>query len=217
MDPVPRPRAIFGVTKRDIPGVLNRSQTMYTGFMANIGMFGSPTITMVAFLALITALLAAQQTTSGTKAKGSAALRNAKAHAVWTAMEILRAYAQGLADVLNADNAIALIESAGLLVAAAPRHQKDTLAATLTSTPGLVHLDANASVLAGTAARSKRVQFNWQWSGDSGKTWNDVHSTPHANTDVVGLALMSTYSFRVSCTIAKVTGAWSQPVGLLVH
>ncbi len=96
-------------------------------------------------------------------------------------------------------------------------HQKDILAAELTTTPGVVHLDANASLLVGPADASKNVTFNWQMSGDGGKTWTDLHSTPLGNTDVLGLALLSTYGFRVSVTIGKVTGAWSQPVSLLVH
>jgi hypothetical protein len=61
------------------------------------------------------------------------------------------------------------------------------------------------------------VTFNWQWSGDGGASWNDVRSTPYASTDVTGLALMTTYSFRVCVTVGKDVGPWSQAVSLLVH
>jgi hypothetical protein len=151
-----------------------------------------------------------QQAVTGTKARAPATLRNTKRDAVWTAMEILRAYVQGLADVMDAASAASLIEAAGLLVGAVPGHQKALLTATLTTTAGDVHLDANANAF-------RKVTFNWQWSGNNGQTWNDAHATPYANTDVLGLTLMSTYSFRVSVTIGKVTGAWSQAVSLLVH
>jgi hypothetical protein len=147
------PRAIFGGPKRKVPGVLARAQAMYGGITENAALFVGLPITMVAFLALITALVLSQQAATGTKARGSATLRNTKRDAVWTAM-------------------------------------------------------ANAS---------RKVTFNWQWSGNNGQSWNDARATPYANTDVVGLALMSTYSFRVSVTIGKATGAWSQPVSLLVH
>jgi|HubBroStandDraft_6_1064221.scaffolds.fasta_scaffold1138756_1 hypothetical protein len=66
-----RPRASFGTTKKNIPGVLFRSRGMYNGFTANVALLGSPTITMAAFLALITALEQAQETATETKAKGS--------------------------------------------------------------------------------------------------------------------------------------------------
>jgi hypothetical protein len=190
---------------------------MYNGFTANVAMFASPPITMAAFLAVITALVIAQQNATGTKARGAASLRDTKRDAVWTAMDSLRAYIQGLADVVSADSAASLIEAGGLLVAATATHQKAPLTATLNATPGFVKLDANASLLTGRAAASKRVTFNWQWSADSGKTWNNAGSTPYASTEVTGLTPMTTYSFRVSVTIGKVTEAWSQAVSLLVH
>jgi hypothetical protein len=217
MSEASHPRAIFGTDKRNIPGVLFRSQAMRDAIVANAATFNSPTVTMVVFLGLITALAVAQQSAKATRAKGTAALRNTKRDAVWTAMESLQKYVQGLADVLSADGATALIEAAGLVVAATPKHEKALLAATLTTTPGLVHLAAHASLLAGKGNAGKKATFNWQWSGDNGKTWNSVSSTPHANTDVGGLALMGTYSFRVSATIGKVVGAWSQAVSVLVH
>jgi hypothetical protein len=217
MSTVARPRASLGTQKKDVPGVQARAQAMYDGFMANAGTFGSPTVSMTVFLALITALTQAQQNATGTRAKGAATLRNTKRDALWTAMESLRAYAQGLADALNAAEAASLIESAGLLVATTRRSPKAALSATLTATPGTVHLEANASLLVGAADAHRKVTFNWEQSGDGGKTWTDLRSTPYASTDVPGLTLMSTYSFRASVTIGKDVGAWTQDVSLLVH
>jgi hypothetical protein len=37
------------------------------------------------------------------------------------------------------------------------------------------------------------------------------------STDVAGLALLQTHSFRVCVTIARTTGPWTQAVSLLVH
>jgi hypothetical protein len=213
MSTASRPRPSFGTTKRYIVAVLLRAQAMYAGFEA----FTSLPITMVAFLALITALANAQTNALTLKTRGLAALRNTKRDALWTAMGILSAYVQGLADTMSAENASSLIQSAGLVVAGTGARAKAILTATLTPAPGVVHLVANASLLAGKAAKSKRLTFNWEWSSDGGKTWNDAGSTPHANTDVTGLTLMTTYSFRVSVTTAKAAGAWSQAVGLLVH
>jgi hypothetical protein len=123
----------------------------------------------------------------------------------------------GLADALDAGAAASLIEAAGLLISGVPTHRKALLTATLTTTPGMVHLEANRSFLVPPADIWKNATFNWQWSADGGATWNDARSTPNANTDIAGLALMSTYSFRASVTIGKATSAWCQAVSLVVH
>ena len=211
------PQATLGTTKKYIPGVQFRAKSMYDGIMANIAMFPGLPITMVAFLAAITALATAQQNATGTRAKGTGSLRNTKRDAVWTGMELLRAYTQGLADTLSAEAAASLIQSAGMLVGAVQTHQKPALTAKLTTVPGVARLDANRSLLAGPANTRKRAMLSWQMSADGGKTWIDLKATPYATTEVIGLTLLSTYSFRVNVTVAKVTGAWSQAVTLLIH
>ena len=211
----PRPRATLGVGKDNRIGVLARAKIMYAAFIAALAMFPSPTVSMAAFLALIEAFDAAQQATTS-RAKGLASARDGKRDAVWTAMESLRSYVQGLADALTPNNAGALIEAAGLLVAGRGARAKAVLQASLTPTPGIVHLVANASILVG-GRRTKFVTFHWQWSSDNGKTWNDGGSTPLADTLVPNLTLMTLYQFRVAATVSRTTGAWSQPVGLLVH
>jgi hypothetical protein len=215
MSELSRPVGIYGTGKKNIPGVILRAQAMHDNILLNVATFVSPTISMVVFLALITALAAAQQNALSTKAKGTATFRNTKRDAVWTAMDVLRGYIQSIADTMSAENASSVLQMGGLLVAATAARAKAILAATLTTTGGLVHLEANASLLKGKAARGRKAQFNWEWSSD-GKTWNSVASTPYARTDVTGLTPMSTYSFRVSVTVGKVTGAWSQPVSILV-
>jgi hypothetical protein len=170
---------------------------------------------MVVFLALITALVNAQQTATETKSKGSAKARDVKLNLVWVAMRTLIAYVEGLAAVLDVDAAAALIQSAGLLVAAASTRHKAVLAAVLTPVAGLVVLNANASALAGKAATSRKLMFNWQVSQDA-KTWTDLHSTTYASTEATGLTALTTYYFRVSVTVGKVAGPWSQPVSILV-
>jgi hypothetical protein len=213
-----RPRASFGTEQRNIPGVLLRSRGMYNGFTANVALLGSPTIPMPAFLALIDALEQAQETTTLTKAKGSALVRDTKRDALWTAMEVLQKCAQSVADTMTATNAAALIVAAGLLVTKIGAYQKPALTAALAATPGSVVLEANRTLFAGAANRGRRVAFNWQWSLDGGKTWTSVTSTPVASTVIPGLTLLCTYSFRVSVTISREpAGPWSQAISVLVH
>src|SRR6202044_173665 len=133
-----RPHAIFGTEKKDTSGVLGRSQTMYSSISQNIAMFASLPITMVAFFALISLLAAAQQTATGTRAKGTTSTRNSKRNDVWAAMVNLQGYVQGLADKMSVADATTLIEAAGLVVAKAAARRKDTLTATLTAAQGSV-------------------------------------------------------------------------------
>jgi hypothetical protein len=211
-----RPRASLGVTKKNIIAVLARAHAMYTAFITMVIMLPSPTVTMVVFLNLIQALETAQNGVSS-KAKGLATARNQKRNELWTAMESLRAYVQSIADTLGADKAAALIEAAALVVAKAQVKHKDILTPVLVpGQPGTVRLFANLTVLAGKTRRKKH-QVNWSVSSDGGKTWVILPSTPYGTTDVPNLALLVEHQFRVSVTIGKTTGDWSQPAKLLVH
>jgi hypothetical protein len=207
-----KPRAVTGCAREQSPGVLSRAKIMYAAILAVIGQFPNLPITMAAFLALIQPFDTAQQSMKG-KPRGLASVRDTKRDAVWTAMQSLRIYVQSLADALPAPEAIALIELAGLLVAGVPVHLKPLLVAKLTTLPGVVHLVANASLL--VKSTSKKVMFNWEWSSD-GKVWNTLPSTPLADTQMTGLTAMTTYWFRVSVTISRVNGEWSQPTSVLV-
>ncbi len=212
-----KPRATFGVHKKDVPGVLIRAMAMYDGLSAHPATFSAPTVSLLVFLALVNALSQAQQATKEARSTAISTTRNVKRDAVWTAMVSLQAYVQGLADLLDAQAATELILQAGLLVAGTTAHSKAILTASLAVTAGTVHLRANRKALAGRAHRSKHLFFNWEMSADGGQTWTALPSTPYTSTDVAGLTLLSTYSFRVSVTIGKVTEPWSQAVGILVH
>ena len=218
MNHVAGPRGVFGTTQKNYPGVQARGQAMANSIQANIASFPALPITIAAYVALQTAFVLAQQVATETKAKGSAKLRNLKAIALWNAMELIQKYIQGLANGLSAEAAASLIESGGLLVAKAAKHPKAALTAALTATQGNVLLEANRALLVGKDDARKHVLFNWQWSGDGGKTWNSVASTPVATTVIPGLTPLTTYSFRVSVTVSKEpAGAWSQAISLLVH
>jgi hypothetical protein len=217
MSTMTRPRASLGVKKRNIIAVLARARAMYSAFLAAVGTFPSPTVAMTVFITLVQALEAAQQAVTSTKAKGLAAARDLKRNELWTAMESLRAYVQAICDSVTAENAAAFIEAAGMVTAKAQARHKDILTPVLVpGQPGTVRLYANMTVLMGKS-RGKKHQFNWSVSSDGGKTWASLPSTPYATTDVPNLALMVEHVFRVSVTVGKSTGEWSQPAKLLVH
>jgi hypothetical protein len=207
------PRASFGTTKKKIAGVTARARLMYAAILAAVATFQTPPVTMVIFLGLIQALEVAQLA-AATKAKGLASARNSRRDTLWTAMETLLVYVQGIANTVSVTDAITVIESAGLLVAKARVQAKALLQAKLTTTPGTVHLVANATLLRGNT--KKHVVYSWAWSLD-GKSWTLVPSTPYARTDIANLTLLTTYWFRVSATVGTAVGEWSQPVSVLVH
>ena len=210
-----KPRFAFGTKRKNTPKVLKRARLMYAGMSGAPSVFSSPTVSMPDFLAFIEALEAAEGIvpSGGT---GVAALRNVRREDLWEAMQSLGTFVQGLANKLDSTSAIALIEQAGLLVAGSPAHGKELLQARLTAVPGLVHLVANGSMLTGRVSSKRRV-FLWQWRAIGETVWNSVPPTPLADTEIANLPLMTEVSFRVSVTISRTTGAWTDPVTILVH
>jgi hypothetical protein len=103
-----------------------------------------------------------------------------------------------------------------MFAADVPAHDKALLEAKLIpGQPGAVQLIANASML--TGGSKKRPTFNWGGSLDGGKTWSITQSTPHANTVLANIPLGTNLVVRVSVTLGKVTGAWSQEVDIQVQ
>src|SRR5262249_36636472 len=160
MNATSKPKAAFGTAKKAIPGVLSRANTMYLAIMAALATYVSPTVTMVAFLALIQAVEEAQKA-SANRGKGLAAVRNSKLDGLWSAMWSLRTSVRGLADAASHADAITLIEGAGLLVAGVGGHAIPILRAMPTTTPGLVQLKANAKALLGNKPRNRYSFFRW--------------------------------------------------------
>jgi hypothetical protein len=187
---------------------------MHTAILAALAIFTALPISMPAFLLLIQAAAEAQAA-CGTRTKGLAAIRDTKVDALWTAMQSIKTYVQGLCDATDAASAVALIHQAGLLVARTAKSTKLLLAATHVPATGLVHLAVNARLLLGKRT-NKKTTFTWSWSTDGGKSWSTGVTTGYANADVPNLP-PATYQFRVFATVGKVPGEPCQPVGLTIH
>jgi hypothetical protein len=183
----------------------------------NSGTFTSPTVTMAALALLIEAYDTAQEAMPA-RTTGLAPARNVKRDNLWTALVSLKTYVQGLVDNLTPDAGIALISAAGMVVSKVGVRVKALLTATLTTTPGMVHLVANELLLVGPN-NHKQVTFKWRSSPDGGKTWTNGEPTPVCETDLTGLTLNTEYAFQVAVTVGKTKkmSAWSESVTLLVH
>ncbi len=209
-----RIRVALKIVRKNITALLALAKAIYEGMLAHASLFPQPNPALAVLAQLIQDLETAHQATfSGTK--GTVALRDAKRDALVTALESQRMYVQSLCDA-SPEQATTLIASAAMAVAGSPMHAKPVLAADQGEAPGSAKLVANATLLVGRGVR-KRVTFNWQLSPDGGKTWTNLPSTPLATTTAEGLTPMTTYAFRVSVTISKTQGEWSQAVTLFVR
>jgi hypothetical protein len=209
-----RVRAALGIDKRKISALLALAHAVYEGMLANPGLFPSPNPALPALLALIAALEAAEVTTR-TRVRGAAAVRDARRDELCTALENERMYVQSLCDA-SPEQALTLIKGAGMDAAKLGAQAKPVLHAKQGTQSGCVILVANETLLVGRGVHKKRL-FNWQMSADGGKTWTLLPPTPLASTEVTGLTPGTTYAFRVSATVARMTGDWSQPVSIMVR
>jgi hypothetical protein len=209
-----RIRVALKAIRTNIPALLALAQAVYNAMQANAKLFAQPNPALAVLAQQIQDLETTHQATL-TRTKGTVAVRNAKRDVLITSLESERMYVQSLCDA-NPEQAETLIAAAAMVAAKSPLHAKPVLAAHQGPVPGSAKLVANATLLVGRNAR-KRVTYNWQLSADGGKTWTLLPSTPLASTIAEGLTPLTTYSFRVSATVSKTPGEWSQAVTLLVR
>lgn len=118
-----------------------------------------------------------------------------------------RGYVQMIADA-NRENAEKIIASAAMSIRKAPARTKTDFSARSGATSGTAHLVARAI--------SRRASYEWQWSRDAGKTWNEAPSTLQAKTTISGLPVAVACQFRFRAVTRTGEGDWSQVVTLLV-
>jgi hypothetical protein len=209
-------RIILGASKNNIPLFLVLAQAIYTAMSNAPSLFPSPPVALGVLFDQIQALIKAQQTVR-TRVLGAAQARNVLRDALFTSVDALRTYVQGLCDAVSLEAAANLAASAAMKIGASTAVNKPMLAAKLLAGPvGNVALRANAKLL--DPAASKRKYFNWSYSVDGGATWLSMPSTLVARTTITGLPALTTVSFRVSITTTAIPqGDWSQVIALLVH
>ncbi len=214
MNPTHRVRAVLTLPKTKVATLLAIAKAVYNAFQSNQGLLSQPNPPLPVVQGQIQSLDTAQQATS-TRAKGTAAMRNAKREVLVTSLESWRMYVQTLCDA-SPEQAEALIAAAGMAVGKVAIHAKPVLAAKLGVASGSVRLEANATLLVGRGVR-RRACYQWQYSADGGKTWTNAPATPITSTSIEGLTPLTTYAFRVAATVSKTAGPWSQAVTLIVH
>ena len=216
MAAVKHARAVIKANRKNTNSVRGRAKAMSAGFTNNAALFATPDPTPKELDDQTTTLDAAE-TKAGTRVKGSASARNSERNKLYALLVRGRTYTQGIADAApTLDDAVKIIEAAGLFVQIVTVPHKAILTAKQGPEPGTVDLYANATALG--AAGHMKTFFNWSYTSDGGKTYIALPSTPKAKTSVANLTPLTTYGFRVSVTFSDATtGAWSQTVTFLVH
>jgi hypothetical protein len=159
--------------------------------------------------ALTTALdtLVTTEAATKTRAVGTVPARNVARTNLLSLLQASKANVQQLAD-LSPEQAEAIVTSAGMAIRKTAAHTKPPFAAKPGAISGTVVLAARAAAV--------RASYEWEWSGDGGKTWNAVSPTLQAKTEIAGLPVATSVQFRYRAVTKAGAGDWSQPTSLLV-
>ena len=209
-----RPRAVIKYgNKSNFPLLLSLLMGIYNKMLANQALYASPPITLAQFLDQLNAFSATIQEVKDRNPLGTTHRATARATAL-TSAGLLVMFVQSLADAATPEQAVLLIESAGMKVAGVSAYVRPLMKLALTSVSGVVVIHASASQLS-KARRAKT--YGWSFSVDGGKTWTVATSTPVANTTITGLPPLTTVGFRVMVSDSRTVGAWSQMTSIFVH
>jgi hypothetical protein len=162
-------------------------------------------------LATVTSAIAdleAAQALVQTRAKGAVQARDTKRAALVALLRGLRASIQKVADA-DLAHAPELIASAGLRARRVAVRARRIFAAK--------HGPLSGSVSLVSPSGGKRAGYEWQYSADGGKTWQEARATLRGSTAITGLVPGSTYLFRGRVVDKKGDTDWCPPVSLMVQ
>lgn len=151
--------------------------------------------------------LVADEAATKTRAAGTVATRNVSRSTLLSLLHASKANVQQEAD-LHAEQAEAIITSAAMGVRKATSRTKVPFLAK----PGAVSGTAKLTV----KAAAVRASYEWEWSGDAGKSWTAVLPTLQAKTEILGLPVATVVQFRYRAVTKAGAGDWSLPTSLLV-
>jgi hypothetical protein len=213
-----RARAVLKLKKKLTNPVMAKAKKMSSSIGGAAAVFATPNPTVVAVQNQIAVVDKAEVLVT-THAVGAAAARDVGLAALVGMLEAWLIYVQGVADVASTyEQAVSIIEAAGLTPAASASRVKPLLAASQAMPGGPVLLVANVGELIGKENLRKKTQINWECTADGGKTFVTLPSTPKGKTTVPALTPLTAYGFRVSFTNPDgVMQPWSQIVSFLVH
>jgi hypothetical protein len=188
-----------------VPDLIKMGQSIVHAMTGNAA-FPNPTPTLATVSTALAALDAAETATK-TRAKGTVEVRNTARAAVIAALRELKAYVQQMSDADQAE-AATLIASALMSVKKPAVRTRHDFVAKPGATSGSVHLVAKAA--------SRRASYEWQWSPDGGKTWQQAPATLQAKSTLLGLPVATSCLFRYRAVTRVGEGDWSQVISFIV-
>jgi hypothetical protein len=200
-----RPLASLKLPRAHIAQLIGYARAIVDA-MGKSASFKSPTPSLKVVSAAIEALQAAQ-TTALTRASGAATTRNDRKADLVKLLQALKAYVQTVADA-TPENAVSIIESAGMSVRRHPVFPGRVFAAK--------HGDVSGTVKLVAPSAGARAGYEWAHSTDAGKTWVSAPFTLTAKTTMSGFTPGATVMFRYRATTRAGEGDWSQVVSIIV-
>lgn len=176
------------------------------GSMTGNSRFPSPTPALAVVTAHIQELETAE-VAAKSRAKGAADARDIPLQALVSDLHQLAAYVQSVADATPAE-ATAIITSAGFGTQPHGVHAKPDIAA---------HMGLGGLVMLRAHAVGRHAAYEWQMTGDGGKTWSALPSTTSAHTAVPDLTIGQSYGFRVRGNVGTSPGDWTDTASIVVH
>jgi hypothetical protein len=190
---------------RSVPALITQAQNIVKA-VTNNPAFPS-TVPLLASVTDAVDQLQAAETTTLSRTKGAATIRNEMRAALVKQLQQVKNHVQTVADD-SANTSASVIQSAGIAVKKTAVRPPRVFAAM----PGAV--SGSATLVAKAAAR--RASYEWQYSTDAGKTWLAAPTTLQSKTTIAGLVPGAMVMFR-SRPVTKVgEGDWSQPTSLIV-
>jgi hypothetical protein len=201
----PRPIASLNLPTK-VLALINLAQAIGKA-LTNNPHIPNPVPTPSALATAVAALVAAENNAL-TRVKGAVVQRNAAKKGLVQQLQLLKANVQSIADA-DPDNALTIIESAGITVRKPAVRKPRVFAVTSGATSGTAKLVA--------ASAGPRTSYEWEYSADGGKTWLAASPSIQAKTTVPGLPSGTMVQFRYRAVTPKAGAAdWSAPVSLLV-
>jgi hypothetical protein len=205
-------KASLGFKRVTVPRVLVRGRIILAKMSRRPAWYGAASGLLAILKVELQQLDDAQQATLRGP-RGMTGARDRKCANVMTTLSLLRTMVQSFA-ADSPELAAALIQEAGMKIAAPPAHQKAALKARL-GPGGSVLLMAHAGLLAPGLKRRRRT-FNWQYRELGAPTWITATPGAVAKTRIDGLVPLVRYEFRVMVSSKDGPGAWSQAVRILL-
>jgi hypothetical protein len=194
------------VTRLPVSQVIANTK-LYLQKMTGNASFATPNPTLAAISAQLTKL-EASYLLSQSRAKGTVSQMRTDLKTLVILLKALAAYVEGIANA-DPDNAVTIIQSAGMVVKKTPNRAPKTFTAVVGKSPG--------SALLNTKAVS-RSTYLYEMTTDptNAASWVQIAANLTVKFIKTGLTSGTRYYFRVAVVTKGIQGAWSHVLNVMI-